>query len=170
MNPNLGHLWRGKSLRISNSECSLASVVTSKSIETAHNGSVSYLGKQTHQQWLVSSLLGIALLVTSAEAHMQLSSLLDAVEDSGMSYTVDGKCTFIRTVSGERAISMTNKKDIFPSFIKKIKILLWKFQKEQYDFDSSMSIFWWAFYMPVTASYNMHNLTWLLSDTQQIPE
>lgn len=77
----------------------------------------------------MSSLLGIPLLVTSAEAHMQLSSLLDALEDTGMGYTVDGKRAFIRMVSGERAIRMTDKKDIFLSFIKKLKLSFGGFKK-----------------------------------------
>lgn len=40
----------------------------------------------------MSSLVGIPLLVTLAEAHKQLLSLLDALEDTGMDRKVDSKC------------------------------------------------------------------------------
>ena len=55
--------------------------------------------------------------------------MLDALEDTGMGYTVDGKCAFIRMVSEERAVRMTDKKDIFPSFIKKLKFSFGSFKK-----------------------------------------
>lgn len=40
----------------------------------------------------MSSLLSILLLVTLAEEHKQLLSLLDALKDTGMDCTVDSKC------------------------------------------------------------------------------
>ena len=77
----------------------------------------------------MSSLLDIPLLVTSAGARMQLLSLLDALEDIGIGCTVDGKCAFLRVVSGEKGIRMTDKKDIFPPCIKKLKFSFGSFKK-----------------------------------------